>query len=584
MTTIPVAEVVRLTPGVLPAGGSAVTLITLILTTNTRVPIGTVAPFSSQATIDDYFGGTSLESANGQHYFPGFLNSNKKPRRLLFAQYPLDNVGAYLRGGDVSGLTLAQLQAFSGTLTVTIDGVLKTGTVNLSGATSPTNAAELIADALGLVGAVAASAMGSIAVTTFTAASGLTGTFGPGQVLSGSGVTVGTYILEQLTGPVGGLGTYSVSDSQTAASTVITGHVPAVQYDSVSGAFVIVSPTTGATSTITFGSGAMATDLKLTSATGAVLSQGAVAATPAAFMNNLVASQRDFSVFMLNFNPDDPDENDVRLAFAAWNGTQNGRYAFVAIDDDGAPAAADPVADCFAQRVAAAQIQGVSCNWQPPSTDLVNPTAAIDYGNLAAFVCGTAGSIDFDQLNGRVVFKFRQQSGLVPGVTNQATFDHLKANGYNCYGAYADGDDAFTWYADGVVSGDFLWMDTYCNQIAMNSSFRSALVALLQSAYSIPYNAAGRALTEASLADTINKFLAFGAYRSGVTLSASQIADVNANAGKNIADTLTNQGWYLQIGNATPEVRQARGSPPMTFYYVDGESVQEFDMASIVLL
>lgn len=581
MSTIPVAEVVRLTPGVLPAGGSLVALNTLILTTSTRIPIGTVVRFASQAAIDDYFGPGTLESNNGQHYFPGFLNSNKKPRTLQFTQYPLNSVAAYLRGGDVSSLTLAQLQAFNATLSVTINGVLKTGTVNLAGVASFTQAGMKISDALDIEGIQAASFTGAIATTVLTASAVTGQPLAVGQFVHGASVAADTYITSLGTG-TGGAGTYNINNSQTIASEAMTSNFPGITYDSVSGAFVVASATAGAASTITFGSGALATDLRLTSVLGAVLSQGADAATPSGFMNNLVQSQRDFSLFMLNFNPD-VTGSDIRFAFAQWSGSQSSRFAYVSIDDDEGPTASNADASCFAARVIGASIEGVSLNWQTPDDDLVNPTDPLDYGNLASFVCGTAGSIDFDQTNGRVVFKFRQQSGLVPNVTDQTVFDNLKANGYNSYGAYADGDDAFTWYADGTVSGPFLWMDTYCNQIALNSSFRSALVDLLQSAYSIPYNAVGRALIEASLADTINKFLNFGAYRAGVVLSASQIASVNASAGKNIADTLTNQGWYLDVGVATPDVRQARGSPPMTFYYVDGESVQEFDMASIAL-
>ena len=67
-------------------------------------------------------------------------------------------------------------------------------------------------------------------------------------------------------------------------------------------------------------------------------------------------------------------------------------------------------------------------------------------------------------------------AGLVPSVTDQGVFDNLTANGYNCYGAFGDGDDEFSWYADGTVSGDFQWMDTYCNQMALNSGFRPQVV------------------------------------------------------------------------------------------------------------
>jgi hypothetical protein len=45
----------------------------------------------------------------------------------------------------------------------------------------------------------------------------------PGMVLTGTGVTAGTYIVSQTTGTDGSTGTYVVSASQTVASTTITG-------------------------------------------------------------------------------------------------------------------------------------------------------------------------------------------------------------------------------------------------------------------------------------------------------------------------------------------------------------------------
>src|SRR4051812_44384440 len=125
MSTIPISEDVRVTPGVLPTGGSARTITGLVLTTNSRVPIGTVASFASAALVGAFFGFTSTEYQNALKYFAGFNNSNKKPGAMLFAQYPLAAVAAYIRGGSLASLTLAQLQAFTGTLTITINGVVK---------------------------------------------------------------------------------------------------------------------------------------------------------------------------------------------------------------------------------------------------------------------------------------------------------------------------------------------------------------------------------------------------------------------------------------------------------------------------
>lgn len=63
---------------------------------------------------------------------------------------------------------------------------------------------------------------GSISSTTLTVTAVAAGALKPGQIISGTGVTAGTYILAQLTGTTGGTGTYTVSASQTVSSTTIT--------------------------------------------------------------------------------------------------------------------------------------------------------------------------------------------------------------------------------------------------------------------------------------------------------------------------------------------------------------------------
>lgn len=74
-------------------------------------------------------------------------------------------------------------------------------------------------------GAVAASVTGAIAADVLTVSAVSSGSLSVGQVISGSGLTAGTKILEQLTGTAGGVGTYKVSISQTFASGAITGAV-----------------------------------------------------------------------------------------------------------------------------------------------------------------------------------------------------------------------------------------------------------------------------------------------------------------------------------------------------------------------
>src|SRR5260221_8487708 len=126
MPTIPASEIVTVNPNVLSAGGNSLILNGLLITTNPRVPIGTVASFPNQPAAASYFGAAAAEASDATNYFNGFDGSSQKPGSLLVAQFPDNSVPAYLRGGNASGLTLAQLQALSGSLTVTVDGVVRT--------------------------------------------------------------------------------------------------------------------------------------------------------------------------------------------------------------------------------------------------------------------------------------------------------------------------------------------------------------------------------------------------------------------------------------------------------------------------
>lgn len=574
MTTIPASEIVRVIPGVLAAGGSAFTLNGLMLTTSIRPPIGAVPSFPDAESVADYFGSSSTEKAMADVYFNGFENSTKKPGALLFAQYNEDAVAAYIRGGSLATMTLSELQGLNQALAITVDGIARDGgTINLSGASSFSTAADLIQTALNADIDTAAEFTGSIAGTTLTVTAVSSGTLAAGLVVSGTAaglVTAGTFITAQVSGSVGGTGVYSVSTTQTVGSQSMVAEAAevAVTFDSVSSGFIITSGITGALSTIAFATGSMSTSLKLTEVTGAVLSQGAAAATPEGRMDEIVAITQNWALFTTLFDPDDSG-NTNKLAFAEWTNDQGDRYGYVPWDTNEAAAASAPADSSLGMQVQDAEYSGTAV--------VYDPTA----GSLAAFVLGVAASIDFTQPDGRITFAFRRQSGLTPSATTAAEAQNLIANGYNFYGAYGAAADEFRFFQKGTVSGDFTWLDSYVNQIWLNNALQIALLNLLQNANSVPYNAAGNSMIEAALNDAIQAALTFGAIRAGVTLSSSQAASVNAAAGVRASDVLATRGWYLLIGTASAEVRAARQSPPATFWYMDGQSVQEIELSSI---
>lgn len=90
--------------------------------------------------------------------------------------------------------------------------------------------------------AVAAAFTGAIATTTLTVSAVSSGTLSVGQVIAGAGVTVGTRVTAQLTGTPGGVGTYTVSVSQTVASGSLTGAAGAAY---VNGVDFLVNPQLG---------------------------------------------------------------------------------------------------------------------------------------------------------------------------------------------------------------------------------------------------------------------------------------------------------------------------------------------------
>lgn len=489
MASIPASQLVSVQPGVVGTGGSPLSLNTVLLTQDTSIPIGTVQPFPTALSVAQWFGATSPEATLANVYFLGFDNSNIKPGALYLAQYPVTPVAAYLRGGSLAAMTLTQLKALSGVLTVTVDGTVKTSSnINLSAATSFSNAATIIA----------------------------------------AGFTGG----------------------------------PAVTFDALRQAFVLTSGTTGAGSTMTVASGTLGAGLMLTTATGAVTSQGAIASVPATFMNNVTLQTQNWACFMTVWEPLIAD----KLNFAIWTNAQNQRYTYVCWDSD-VTALQSGNTTSFGPQCLAANYDGIVPVF--PSAD------------KAAFICGTAASIDFNQLNGRITFAFKGQSGLLPDITDATSATNLIANGYNFYGSYATANQAFTELQPGSTPGKWKWIDAYINQIYLNSQFQLALMTLLQNTKSLPYNTLGYTMIKAACQDPINQGLNFGSIRAGVPLSVQQAASVNMAAGVPINQTITTQGYYLQVLPATAQVRGLRQSPPCTFWYTDGGSIQKINLASI---
>lgn len=338
-----------------------------------------------------------------------------------------------------------------------------------------------------------------------------------------------------------------------------------VEFEEQLQAFKVISGTTGKESTVSFATGDIADKLGLSESAGARVSKGTGAESVAEMMAGLTAATLNFATFTTIEEPTIED----KLALAKWSNLQNERFLYVGWGKEAAALQAGNTTS-FGAKLKESQYSG----------------ATAVYGGLdkAAFLCGAIASIDFSEREGRITVAFKGQSGLEVDVNDATEAQNLKDNGYNFYGAWATANDRFLFMYPGQMTGKWKWLDNYVNQIRLNSQLQLALMTMLTSAKSVPYNDVGRALHRAACQDAIDEALNFGSIRAGVDLSEQQRAIINNEAGVDAATQIEARGYYLYVGKATAQARGNRESMPIKLWYTDGGSVHSVNMGSINIL
>ena len=497
---IPARNIVTVNPGTIDGGGNPLSLNGVVLTMNDLLPPSAPMSFSSANAVGTFFGASSAEKDAATVYFKGYDNSTVKPGIIWFSRYvhvgESDGSVVGIRSGSFAGYTLTQIQDLTPG-TMTISGTDDAGdlysftsaSINLSGATSFSNAASIIT-----------TAFNNNIVVTWNA--------------------------------------------------------------EVSAFILVIDTFEGAPYTINYATGAFSPLIKMAEESGALLTQGVDNDTPETAMDRVYSGTQNWVSFTTMFEPVIED----KTLFAEWTDAQDQRFLYVPWDTD-AQAIVNGSTTCFGYLAKQAEYNAVM-----PVYDTLN---------LALFVLGAGASIDFSRNNARITFAFKHQSGMADTVTDEQIAANLLENGYSYYGIYATANDDFSFLYNGQVSGQWLWADTFLNQVYLNNQFQLALMDLLTQITSIPYNQEGYNLIRSVMQDPINQFINFGGIRAGVVLSESQKAQVNNAAGLDVASIIETQGYYLQILDPGAQVRAARGTPIINFWYTDGGAVQQITVASI---
>lgn len=373
----------------------------------------------------------------------------------------------------------------------------------------------------------------------------------------------------------------SFSDAATIIGTAFTTPGFTVTWDAVNSAFVVTNTATGTASTLGFAStDALATALALTQATGAFLSQGAVADTPTSAISNAAAISQNWATLVTMFEPNLADKTE----FGVWFSQQDNQYGWAAWDSD-AQASVQGSTTCFGAVAKAQSLTGiVLLSGDPVIAQANNTTLAALALNLASALAGAVASVNFQAQGGRRSFAFLTFAALQPTCAAMQTAQNLVANGYSYYGSVATANQGFVFLYNGQITGPFLSAIRYFFQVFLNSQFQLALLQLMIATGGPSYNPDGYALIRAAMLDPINGGLNFGGIKTNVALSQAQQQEVNQAAGVNAAPVIQTQGYYLQILDPGAPARALGQTPIINFWYTDGGDILQITLASIDIL
>ena len=191
----------------------------LFLESSDATPLYDVLSFNSETAVANYYGATSNEASLATEFFAGYTGDSAN---MLFARYPVLPGRAHLYGANVSNLTLPQLQAIHGQLSITSEGYNYSGSLNLSGVTSLSAAGAAIEKALNKnlpvaavttsssIAPVSVSFTGSIDANALHVTALSSGTIQIGSMITVPGFRTRDQVTAQLSGTPGGVGVYSI--------------------------------------------------------------------------------------------------------------------------------------------------------------------------------------------------------------------------------------------------------------------------------------------------------------------------------------------------------------------------------------
>ena len=376
--------------------------------------------------------------------------------------------------------------------------------------------------------------------------------------LNGSDVTITGVDLSAAT---------SFSDVATTLTEEFTN--AAVTYNTVLKQFVITSTTTGASSTIGYGSApSSGTDLSavlgLTQALGAVLSQGNDALTVAENMDRITGVTRNFVGFTTLTKASDANA----VAYAAWADLDDDYVYFYHSNDS------------------TLLSKATNTSSVPVSLQSYNTTACV-FGDVydAVFMLAVGASIKWDSANALKTWFAKSASGLNAKVLSDTEAEALESIRCNYIGQFATRNAEFTLLNRGCLSGtQYGFIDVLYGAIWLRARLQRGLMDCFAGSNRIPYTQQGYGIIATFIAEAVEEALGNGVIDVGLTISDSERITIMNEIDEDISVELLNNGYWYKISDPTANARADRQSPVMAMYYTYAGSVQQIEFPLTTVL
>lgn len=518
---VPLSKLVLITPRVLTAGINGLNFNGLFLTTSDQVPVDTLLTFSSAGAVGEYFGYTSAQYRTATVYFNGYDNSLTKPSTCFFYRHVASDAPAFVRGSqspNYEKMLLNLRKVTNGTLHMTIGPEeLQLEGVDLSGCNSHSDVAQVLEDAINDAGYE-----------------------------------------------------HDIPAWEKAR----------VRWSSLTKTFQFSAGVAGPGVPVDYGVGPLADLLRISHESNAVLSHGAAARTWSETLDNVLTHTGNFVSYGTIEEITSLQEAESLASWANNKFNEGSQFLYVwhtsdVTLDDSATSALNSTLGTARTGRATVAIAGSGREIAEAFKDAQWQGVAGVYGDsrYAAFIMGAVASIDWNQPGSTITFAMKTQSGLeanINDVNTWETLDELKLTGIANYAAR---NDNFKLSTHGKMFGSFRFIDTYVNSTWLNNQLQTRLADGFTKAGRVAYNQTGMSLIRAWCQPVFDQARMCGVIDTGVKLDAGQKNQLMNEAGRDISTELSNNGYYMLIGEATSTQRASRESPPCQVWYTYGGSV-----------